>query len=343
MFSPAILILQLAVILLAARLVGWLFQKIHQPQVVGEMFAGVLLGPSFLGWVVPGAMATIFPQESLGILSALGQIGILIYMFLIGLRLDTKVLRREGRTAVVTSHVSIVIPLLLSALLALYLYPRLSDDSVTFTVFALFLGAAMSVTAFPVLARILNERNMLHTGVGTVTITCAAVDDVTAWCLLVGIIIFMRGDRGTLLWLTLAWTLLYISLMLFVGRRLLRRLEVRYHRQRQLTQSILTLILLIVLVSSFVTEQLGIHTIFGAFLAGIIMPRNENFARDVSEKLVVGQFEVGCHLIHTWLEPGERTAELTPQPFQRFPTKAVETAQAATGQTADHLAEARCE
>jgi Kef-type K+ transport system membrane component KefB len=149
------LVLQIAVILVAARLVGFLFQKIHQPQVMGEMVAGILLGPSLLGWLVPGVSAALFPPASLSYLNALSQVGLVVFMFVVGLALNPSDLHGYGHAAVLTSHVSIVAPFCLGGLTALYLYPRLSDDGVTFTGFALFMGAAMSITAFPVLARIL--------------------------------------------------------------------------------------------------------------------------------------------------------------------------------------------
>ena len=152
------LVLQIAVILVAARMVGFLFQKINQPQVMGEMVAGILLGPSLLGWLAPGVSAALFPPASLGYLNALSQVGLVVFMFVVGLALNPSELHGYGHAAVLTSHVSIVAPFCLGGLTALYLYPRLSDDGVTFTGFALFIGAAMSITAFPVLARILSER-----------------------------------------------------------------------------------------------------------------------------------------------------------------------------------------
>jgi K+:H+ antiporter len=184
MHSFKLLIAQIATILIVARLMGWLFRKLHQPAVIGEMVAGILLGPSLFGWVAPAVSITLFPPESLGSLNSLSQIGLLLFMFLVGLELDLKQLREMGRTAIITSQVSIIAPFVLGFLLALYLYPRVSDLNVSFTGFALFMSIAMSVTAFPVLARILTERNLLRTRVGALAITCAAVNDVTAWLIL---------------------------------------------------------------------------------------------------------------------------------------------------------------
>jgi Kef-type K+ transport system membrane component KefB len=280
------LILQIAVILLVARAVGLLFRKIHQPQVVGEMAAGILLGPSLLGWVAPGLSAALFPPESLGYLNTLSQVGLLFFMFLVGLEFDPKLLRGRGHAAVVTSHVSIIAPFFLGAALALYLYPRLSDDSVSFTGFALFMGAAMSVTAFPVLARILTERNLLHTKVGAVTIACAAVDDVTAWTILAVVVAIVRASAvETPLWLTLVGTALYLGLMVLGVRRALGWLESFYHSRGRLTQDMVAGVLLLLLASAWTTEWLGIHALFGAFALGAVMPKERGFVHDLSEKL----------------------------------------------------------
>src|SRR5690242_6463802 len=188
MLRLATLVLQIAVILTVCRVLGSIFHLLRQPRVVGELFAGILLGPSFLGWLAPRFSAVLFPPASLGYLNALSQVGLIIFMFLVGLGTNPKELKKQGHAAILTSHASITLPFLMASLLSLYLYPRLSDDSVSFTSFGLFMGASMSITAFPVLARILTERNMLQSRLGTMAITCAAVDDVTGWCILAYIV-----------------------------------------------------------------------------------------------------------------------------------------------------------
>jgi Kef-type K+ transport system membrane component KefB len=282
----SLLLVQIAVVLIAARLVGLLFRRLHQPQVMGEMVAGILLGPSLLGWVAPAASARLFPVESLGFLNSISQVGLLIFMFLVGVELNPRLLRGKGHTALVTSHASILAPFLLGALLALFLYPRLSDDSVTFTGFALFMGAAMSVTAFPVLARILTERGLMSTRVGSVAIACAAVDDVTAWCILAGVVALVRsGAAGASLWITLGGSLAFVLAMVFGARRMLAGLESSFARRGALTQDLLAVVLLIGLASAWVTEVLGIHALFGAFLAGAVMPKGERFVAALTGKL----------------------------------------------------------
>ena len=286
MHGILLLLIQIGVVLVVARVVGYAFRLVKQPQVVGEMVAGIILGPSLLGWAAPGVSAAIFPAESLGVLGTLSQVGLLLFMFLIGLELDPRLLRGRGEAAVVTSHVSIIAPFLLGSVLALYLYPRLSDASVDFVGFTLFMGAAMSVTAFPVLARILTERNLLRTKLGAVTLACAAVDDVTAWSLLAVVVAIVRAGEGQIpLWVTFAGTTAYIAGMFVVVRPLMTHVLRMYESRGHLSQDVLGILLLGLLASSAMTEWLGIHALFGAFLFGSILPRDREFVRDITEKL----------------------------------------------------------
>ena len=215
-----LLVLQVAVILLASRLVGMLFKKIKQPQVIGEMVAGILLGPSLLGWVAPAVSTALFPASSLGYLNALSQIGLVFFMFLVGIALNPRELREHGRAAVLTSHASIVMPFCLGSALALLLYPRLASPGISFMSYALFMGSAMSITAFPVLARILTERNLLRSRMGTLSISCAAVDDITGWCILAYIVVLIRSESSSRpLWITIGGAVTFVLVMLFVVKR----------------------------------------------------------------------------------------------------------------------------
>ena len=279
------LVLQIAVILAVCRVVGTLFQKIHQPRVVGEMFAGIMLGPSLLGWIAPQVSAYLFPPSSLGFLNALSQVGVVIFMFLVGLGINPKELKEQGHAAVLTSHVSITAPFVLASFLSIYLYPKLSDDSVSFTSFALFMGAAMSITAFPVLARILTERDMLQSRLGTVAIACAAVDDVTGWCILAYIVLLIRSAHtATSIWLTVGGLIAFALIMIYGVQRLLRRFETIYRERGSVSENVMAGMLLLVLSAALCTEWLGLHLLFGAFLMGAIMPKEPKFVRYVLDR-----------------------------------------------------------
>src|SRR5450755_380058 len=279
------LILQIGVILLTARIVGMLFKKIHQPQVMGELVAGILLGPTLFGWLAPVMSKTLFSPPSLGYLNALSQVGLVLFMFLVGLSLNPKELHKHGHAAVLTSHVSIITPFCLGSLMALFMYPRLSDDSVSFMGFALFMGAAMSITAFPVLARILTERNLLRSRMGTLSIACAAVDDVTGWCILAYIILLIRTTHGSRpIWITFAGLLVYVLVKVFAIKRPLSWFEASFRKNGRLTENATAGIVLLALGSALITEFLGIHLLFGAFLMGAIMPKGTDFIAHVLRK-----------------------------------------------------------
>lgn len=285
----SLLLVQIIVVLLAARFVGLIVKRLGQPQVVGEMLAGIALGPSLLGAHAPSISAALFPAGSLGFLNALSQVGLLVFMFLVGLELDPKTLRERGRAALVISHASIVTPFLLGSVLAIMLYPSLAGEHVTFTGFALFMGASMSVTAFPVLARILSERGLMRTPIGAVAIACAAIDDVTAWCILAIVVVIARSSAGDVagsmgLWITLGGSAAYVAFMLTAGRRLLRRLETQYLERGAVTQNMIAVLVVTLLASAWVTEHLGIHALFGAFLVGAISPKHEGFVTAVLER-----------------------------------------------------------
>lgn len=280
------LTLQIAVILVVSRLTGNLFRLIRQPRVVGEMFAGILMGPSLLGWLFPGLSTFLFPPQSLMYLNVLSQIGLIVFMFLVGLGMNTKELDNQGHATILTSHVSITVPFFLGSLLSLYLYPRLSDDSVSFTSYGLFVGAAMSITAFPVLARILTERNMLQSRLGVAAIACAAVDDVTGWCILAYIILLIRAsDSPAPFLITLGGLAVFILVMIYGVRRYLRRFEAFFREHGALSENLLALMIVLILLSALCTEWLGVHLIFGAFLLGAIMPKERKFVQYIYGRL----------------------------------------------------------
>ncbi|HLA62425.1 MAG TPA: cation:proton antiporter, partial [Nitrospiraceae bacterium] len=280
-----VLLSQIGVILILARLVGWGLRTLHQPQVMGEIVAGILLGPSLLGWLAPDVSMALFPSDSLGPLNALGQIGVILFIFLVGLKLDLANVWARGRAVLVIAHASMAVPLILGTGLAIYLYPSLSDTGVTPTVFALFTGVAMGVTALPVLARILEENRMSDTPIGTIALATAALKDVTAWCLLAGVMALNTHTTvpGALV-LSLIATGLFVFVMLSLVPRAFHLLEVRYRHCGRLTDGMLALMLLTMVGSAWITESLGVHALFGAFLAGVALPKGPDFVSEVSGK-----------------------------------------------------------
>ena len=281
---PILVLLEVLIVIALSRLVGLAFRAIKQPQVIGEIVAGIMLGPSLLGLVAPATAAALFPAEAVPFLNVLSEVGLIFFMFLIGLELNPKYLKNNLDIAILTSHVSILVPFSLGSLLALLLYPILSNNSVSFTAFALFLGAAMSITAFPVLARIITEHNLQNTKLGTLALTCAAVDDVTAWCLLAVAIAVTRTNSMIGALPTIFESIIYIVFMLTVVRWFLQRLSKHYNRTGRLTQLVLSGIYMGVVASALITEWIGIHLIFGAFLLGTAMPKNAGLTRELAEK-----------------------------------------------------------
>ncbi|RCJ28624.1 sodium:proton antiporter [Nostoc minutum NIES-26] len=284
MHTVILVLIEVLIVIGLSRLAGLVFKSIKQPLVIGEIVAGIMLGPSLFGLVAPHLAATLFPAETLPFLNVLSQVGLIFFMFLIGLELNPKYLSGQLEVAVLTSHVSILVPFSLGTLLALLLYPLVSNASVSFTAFALFLGAAMSITAFPVLARIITENNLQGTRLGTLALTCAAVDDVTAWCLLAVAIAVAKEGSVISAFPTIIQSLVYIVFILTVGRWFLQRLERHYQRTKRLSQLLVALIYMGVVASALIAEVIGIHLIFGAFLLGAAMPKNADLVRELAEK-----------------------------------------------------------
>jgi Kef-type K+ transport system membrane component KefB len=251
-----------------------------QPPVIGEVIAGIVLGPSFLG---ADASAILLPRTVAPFLGVIAQLGVLLYMFTVGLELHTDLMRHRTHATVAISHTSILVPFVLGALLALHLYPRLSSSDVPFMSFALFLGVAMSITAFPVLARILTDRCLIRTELGAIALSCAATDDVTAWCLLAFVVGVAQAQVGAGL-VVAAGTLAYITLMFLVVRPLLRRV-VAWWDTEPLPRSATAGVFVALLLSGLATEYIGIHAIFGAFLLGAVIPHDSAVARTFTRHL----------------------------------------------------------
>jgi Kef-type K+ transport system membrane component KefB len=280
-----ILLAQIITIILVARVFGWIFKKIGQPSVIGEIIAGIVLGPSLLGIYFPEFSHLLFPQESLGNLKFLSQIGLILFMFVIGMELDLKALKNKANEAVVISHASIVIPFALGIGLSYFVYDRFAPEGVKFLSFSLFMGIAMSITAFPVLARIVQERGINKTRLGAIVITCAAADDITAWCILAVVIAIVKAGSFVSSLYVIMLAMLYVASMLFIVKPFLKRIGDLYGTKDSLVKPVVAIFFLVLIVSSYATEVIGIHALFGAFMTGVIMPDIAKFRNIFIDKV----------------------------------------------------------
>jgi len=281
----AVLIMQVLAIIAVARLFAYLFNKLGQPSVMGEIVAGIVLGPSIVGYWFPDVFHFLFPEGSLTNLQFMSQIGLLLFMFVVGMELDLKLLTKRAQDAVIISHASIVIPYALGVGLAYFLYIDFAPPTIAFSSFALFMGIAMSITAFPVLARIIQERGLSGTRIGTVAIACAAADDITAWCILAAVIAIVKAGSALSALFTIGASLIYVLLMIKVIRPFLIRLGDIHKDRETIARPIVALMFLVLFGSAYCTEMIGIHALFGAFLAGAIMPPELSFRKILINKL----------------------------------------------------------
>lgn len=283
--TAAQVIFSLAFILLATRIFGWLARRIRQPQVVGEMIAGIVLGPSLLGRFFPGAFSYVFPASVRPALTILSLLGLLMFMFAVGLEVDLRGVLKQKSKVILVSNVSIILPLLLGAGLAGQFYPQFAGEGTPFVPFALFMGTAMSVTAFPVLARIVKELNLLKSELGTTAISCAAIDDISAWLLLAVLTAIVHSSQD---WRYFARSLLllavFILFMLGPVRHIAAYLE-SMRRVDDVGMTAISTLILFMLGASWTTECLNVHPLFGAFMAGLVIPKNPRFVPQVVERI----------------------------------------------------------
>ena len=281
----SILLIQIIAVLLMVRLFGFLFKHIGQPGVIGEIVAGIVLGPSVLGYFFPDVFQALFPPESLTNLELLSQVGLVLFMFVIGMELDFSVLKNKINETLVISHAGILVPFCLGIVASYWIYEEYAAAQTAFLPFALFIGISMSITAFPVLARIIQERNMTKTSLGTLAIASAANDDVTAWCLLAVVIAIAKAGTFASALYAIGLTALYIIIMFMVVRPFLKKVGEVYANQEVINKTFVALILLILIISSTLTEIIGIHALFGAFMAGVVMPPSIGFRKVMMEKV----------------------------------------------------------
>lgn len=276
-------LLAICVIVPTAAIAGSLMKCLRQPPVVGEVLAGIILGPSVLGWLAPHVRESLLPGSIAPFLSVYAQLGVVLYLLSVGLELDGRVVAKRGHAMLAISHGSIVVPFLLGSLLALAIYPTAAPPDVPFAAFALFIGVSMSVTAFPVLARILSDRGISHTKLGILALSCAAVDDITSWCLLALSASTVRADPRAAL-LTALLTVVFVAVVLVVMRPALRYWILQRGRSTELTRATLFL-LLAGLAAATITEYIGIHGFFGAFLVGAVVPHRNAIAKRLSAQI----------------------------------------------------------
>ncbi|MGA2544793.1 MAG: cation:proton antiporter [Verrucomicrobiota bacterium] len=280
------LLVQLILIVLLARVFGALAWRAGQPSVIGEMVAGLVLGPSVLGGLWPAFFQFVFPADSLGALSIMSQVGVILFMFLVGMELDLPQARRHANTALMVSHVSIIFPCFLGVVVALFLFRSFAPPGVSFLPFGLFLGIAMSITAFPVLARILQDRGLTRTPLGSMALTCAAIGDVTAWCVLAFVVAVVKAGGLDTLVVTLVLALAFLAAMSFLVKPWLNHfLSARPQMAAAPGRGVVVAMLMLVFSAALFTEVIGIHALFGAFLAGVVMPARPEFRAQLRGKL----------------------------------------------------------
>lgn len=283
--SLARFLAQSVLILAMSRIVSLGTQRLGQPTVVAEIIAGILLGPSLLGLLWPDAMALVFPASSMPLLGIASHIGLVLFMFLVGLEMDPLLLRGRGQASFLISQATVIVPFLLGAAFAFVAADHLHDVDAPASTFALFMGVGLSITAFPVLARILTERRILRSRIGTLAIACAAANDVLGWCVLAFVASLARtGTSSGAVW-TLLFTAAYLLVMLFLVRPLLVRLTAHVAAKETLNHPMVAGVFMLLLGSAFVTEVIGVHALFGAFLMGAVMPRQGGLSQALAERL----------------------------------------------------------
>lgn len=280
-----ILLLQIIAILITARVFGWIFLKMGQPTVIGEIVAGIVLGPSVLGHLLPEVSGFLFRPESLANINILSEFGLILFMFAIGMELDITEVRKKLKETILISHTSTIVPFFFGMLTSYFVYDVYADKSTPFLSFALFVGIAMSITAFPVLARIIQEKGLTRSHLGTISLASAANGDITAWCLLAVVVAIAQAGSMLSATYNILFSVLYILIMFLLIRPFLRIVGHLYHNKEVVNKGLVALMFLLLVISAYLTEILGLHALFGAFIAGVIMPSNVKFRKIMTEKV----------------------------------------------------------
>ncbi|MDR0796667.1 MAG: cation:proton antiporter [Tannerella sp.] len=284
--SPfGLLLMQIIVILLICRIFGWIFNKMGQPAVIGEITAGIFLGPSLLGHFFPDISSFLFPLESLSRINLLSQFGLILFMYVIGMELDINEVKKKFQETLSISHTSIALPFVLGVGTAFFIYDTYAYQETPFLPFALFIGIAMSITAFPVLARIIQEKKMTRTHLGTLALASAANGDITAWCMLAAVVAIAQAGSMLSAVYNILLAAVYLLIMFYIVRPVIRMIGNLYHNREVVDKYLITMMFMLLILSSFITEVLGLHALFGAFVVGVIMPDNLRFRKIMSEKV----------------------------------------------------------
>ncbi|MFO0968179.1 MAG: cation:proton antiporter [Gemmataceae bacterium] len=282
--SVAHLLLALAAVLLAGRLLGLVFMRFKEPPVIAEVVAGIVLGPSLLGQISPEAMRFVFPADAAPQLGALAQVGVITYLFLVGLELNTAPFRQHVQSTAFIAHVSMIVPFLGGAILALLLFPGFAPSGVSFTPFALFLGVSLAVTAFPVLARILSDLRLTQTPLGALALLTAAIDDISAWTLLALVVGIVQADASGA-GAVMLYSLLFLAFMVLFARPAVAWFTLLYEAREDLRPRLLPWVFVPLLLAALATEAIGIHALFGAFLLGALVPHESKLTEDLTQRL----------------------------------------------------------
>ena len=285
-FSPlGLMLLQIVIILAVAKLFGLLLSRLSQPTMIGEIIAGIFLGPSILGMISPDLFSFLFPLNSMGNLHIISQLGLVLFMFIVGMEFNINRLKSKVISAIIISNASIIVPYFLGIILSFFLFRNFASPDVKFSAFALFTGISVSITAFPVLAKILQERNLTKTNLGAIVVTCAAFNDLTSWCILGLVIAIVKGGSFLGVLMIIGLTISFTIIMFFLVRPGLNKLDLTSHDWNNHNKKHIVIPILVLFISAFLTESIGIHAIFGAFLAGLIMPETKSFKEILTRRI----------------------------------------------------------
>jgi len=273
-------------VIVTARLMGNLMQFIKQPRVVGEMIAGVLLGPTFLGAIFPEAVEFLFSSTQ-SYIYVLGNIGLSFYMFLVGMDLDlSNIDKKTRKQSYILSIISTTVPFIFGSFSAFLFYQQFQIPGVPLILFMLFLGTAFSIMAFPMLARILEEHQLINTKLGALSLLSASIQDVVTWILLAFITSIAATGSSIYGFFTLGGAVLFVLLVRYIGKPIMENINKSLMKTGKLSQNQFAIIMISLLVAAVITDKIGLYSVFGGFILGLNMPKTELFKSQMKDKLL---------------------------------------------------------